>query len=418
MPFSSSFRATGSGSPDSSADIASPALEQLEPLVVEGRVRVGVEIAELLAVAVLVQQREPRLRRAERQLLAPERRSAPRARRSRARPRARRARRRRSRPRRPCAAGRAPRARPRTPPLGLPERLELISREEVGVAGDDLGLLGGLLLAHAHGAALLRALEQVLLQPLLVVERRVDPGCRHREEIYTPRQAQRGGQRVIIARVAASPGTSEARDYAGTMAGFWSGLSITLRRLDEIAADSRRLDADALERLRALQYGLHRSSEPLSGVEPPPGVRSGHEELAAALVDARDTTGDIAEAIDELRARRSRRAPARVARGAVQRPPGADAADRRADAPVQRRAGGRRTRRPSPRTFASSARSRSWRARPRALAALGSRARTRRRRHPRVPSLAKASGRTRPRCSDPSERLVAPEQLDALEQAG
>src|SRR3989442_6085374 len=81
------------------------------------------------------------------------------------------------------------------------------------------------------------------------------------------------------------------------MAGFWSGLSSTLRALEAIAADPRRLDEDALDALRALQYRLHWSSELLAGVEPPPGVRAGHEELADALVDARDATGEIAEAI-------------------------------------------------------------------------------------------------------------------------
>ena len=37
--------------------------------------------------------------------------------------------------------------------LGLAQRLELLDAEEVGVALDDLGLLGDLLLAHAHRAA-------------------------------------------------------------------------------------------------------------------------------------------------------------------------------------------------------------------------------------------------------------------------
>ena len=81
------------------------------------------------------------------------------------------------------------------------------------------------------------------------------------------------------------------------MAGFWSRLSSTLRALEAIAADPRRLDEDALDALRALQYRLHWSSELLAGVEPPPGVRAGHEEMADALVDARDATGEIAEAI-------------------------------------------------------------------------------------------------------------------------
>jgi hypothetical protein len=81
------------------------------------------------------------------------------------------------------------------------------------------------------------------------------------------------------------------------MAGFWSRLSSTLRALETIAADSRRLDDEVLDALRALQYRLHWSSELLAGVQPPPGIRAGHEELADALVDARDATGEIAEAI-------------------------------------------------------------------------------------------------------------------------
>ena len=83
------------------------------------------------------------------------------------------------------------------------------------------------------------------------------------------------------------------------MACFWSGLAGTLRGLEAIAADSRRLDEDALEPLRALQYRLHWSSELLAGVDPPPGVRDGHEELGAALIDARDATGEMVEAIEE-----------------------------------------------------------------------------------------------------------------------
>jgi hypothetical protein len=82
------------------------------------------------------------------------------------------------------------------------------------------------------------------------------------------------------------------------MAGFWSGLSGTLRGLEALAADSRRLDEDVVDRLRALQYRLHWSSELLAGVEPPPGARDAHAELADALVDARDATGEIADALD------------------------------------------------------------------------------------------------------------------------
>jgi hypothetical protein len=82
------------------------------------------------------------------------------------------------------------------------------------------------------------------------------------------------------------------------MAGFWSRLSGTLRALEAIAADSRRLDPEALDTLRALQYRLHWSNELLAGVQPPPGDRAGHEELADALVEARDATGEIVDAIE------------------------------------------------------------------------------------------------------------------------
>jgi hypothetical protein len=82
------------------------------------------------------------------------------------------------------------------------------------------------------------------------------------------------------------------------MAGFWGGLSRTLRGLEALAVDPHRLDADAAGALRAHQYRLHWSSELLAGVEPPPGARQAHAELADALVDARDATGEFADALE------------------------------------------------------------------------------------------------------------------------
>lgn len=89
-----------------------------------------------------------------------------------------------------------------------------------------------------------------------------------------------------------------ARAYAGTMAGFWSGLSRTLRALDTIAADPVRLDEDSLGALRTLQYRLHRSGELLDGVEPPAGSRRAHDELRDSLIDARDATAEMVDAIE------------------------------------------------------------------------------------------------------------------------
>ena len=55
--------------------------------------------------------------------------------------------------------------------LGGAERIELLPIEEVRVASDDLGALGDLRLADAHGADFLGALEEVLPQALLVLRR-------------------------------------------------------------------------------------------------------------------------------------------------------------------------------------------------------------------------------------------------------
>ena len=130
-----------------------------------------------------------------------------------------------------------------------------------------------------------------------------------------------------------STDTRAARGYAGTMAGFWSGLSGTLHALDSIAADPVRLDESAVAPLRTLQYRLHRSGELLEGVEPPAGARDAHDELRDALIDARDSTAWVAEAIElggheaaaelvfEWRGALFRVHLARMGLGASQRPP-------------------------------------------------------------------------------------------------
>jgi hypothetical protein len=102
----------------------------------------------------------------------------------------------------------------------------------------------------------------------------------------------------MIARLRQTTGTSASRSYAGTMAGFWSGLSGTLGALEAIAADGNRLDEDAIVPLRTLQYRLHWSSELLDGVQPPPGAQGAHEELRDSLVDARDATAEVIGALE------------------------------------------------------------------------------------------------------------------------
>jgi hypothetical protein len=84
------------------------------------------------------------------------------------------------------------------------------------------------------------------------------------------------------------------------MGELWSGLTMTLTRLERLAAEPRRLDDDdAPELLQRLQYTLHTAGERVYGLAPPPGAESAHRELWAALAAARDATADVGEALAE-----------------------------------------------------------------------------------------------------------------------
>jgi hypothetical protein len=92
--------------------------------------------------------------------------------------------------------------------------------------------------------------------------------------------------------------TGERQTYATAIAGLWNGLTRTLSRLEQIAADPDETlaGADAVEALPGLQYTLHAASEAVAGIAPPAEAQSSHAELAAALADARDATAEVAEA--------------------------------------------------------------------------------------------------------------------------
>jgi hypothetical protein len=104
----------------------------------------------------------------------------------------------------------------------------------------------------------------------------------------------------MIARVSRGVRTDERQGYESALDGLWSGLSRTLSRLEHYAADpDDRLDTDfAVESLSTLQYRLHVASELAVGIVPPPNSTTAHEELAAALADARDSTAEIVEALE------------------------------------------------------------------------------------------------------------------------
>ena len=179
--------------PERSAASSSLALHQLEPVGVEARARLRLDPPQLLAIGVARQHRELRLRVAQRHLLALERHAlreeailelvlALRE----------------LRRGKPAFAGLAQAIDPLRVVtgrlLGLAQGLELLAAEEVGVAADDLRLLRHFLLADAHGAPLLRALEQVLLELLLEIGRRKN--LRRRSRVHPSEPPRDGDERL------------------------------------------------------------------------------------------------------------------------------------------------------------------------------------------------------------------------------
>jgi hypothetical protein len=93
---------------------------------------------------------------------------------------------------------------------------------------------------------------------------------------------------------------AQARErYASEVGELWSGLAGTLVRLEALAGSPTRLgDDEGLDELRLLQYRLHAASEGAVGLSPPAAAESFHGELASALSDARDATGELIEAVE------------------------------------------------------------------------------------------------------------------------
>jgi hypothetical protein len=86
--------------------------------------------------------------------------------------------------------------------------------------------------------------------------------------------------------------------YATALDGMWSDLTGALTRLERIAAEPDELGEDLLDVLPVLQYSLHRAGEAIHGLPPLPATAMAHRELAAALEDARDVTGDVAALLE------------------------------------------------------------------------------------------------------------------------
>jgi hypothetical protein len=89
----------------------------------------------------------------------------------------------------------------------------------------------------------------------------------------------------------------ELTGYAAALDDLWLDVAPTLSALEHVAGEPVFLLEDA--DLDSLRYSLHRASELVHGLEPPPGARWPHAELAESLSAAREATGIVADALEE-----------------------------------------------------------------------------------------------------------------------
>jgi len=90
----------------------------------------------------------------------------------------------------------------------------------------------------------------------------------------------------------------DRQGYESAVADLWQSLGRALVRLERIAeCPPDRLAGEALDDLPGLQYGLHSAAEMAVGIEPPRGGEVVHEELLAALAQARDSTAEVGLAL-------------------------------------------------------------------------------------------------------------------------
>src|SRR5919108_3467960 len=91
----------------------------------------------------------------------------------------------------------------------------------------------------------------------------------------------------------------EPQTYAQAVGDLWEGVGAALVRLERIAESAPDVVADDfVSELPALQYTLHSGAELALGIDPPAGAEELHEELVAALGEARDSTAEIALALE------------------------------------------------------------------------------------------------------------------------
>ena len=93
---------------------------------------------------------------------------------------------------------------------------------------------------------------------------------------------------------------NEPHGYAEAVSHLWERVGGALVRLERVAESPvEAATDDFLGELPQLQYGLHAAAELAVGIDAPRGAEMLHEELVAALAEARDVTGEIGHALEE-----------------------------------------------------------------------------------------------------------------------
>ena len=104
---------------------------------------------------------------------------------------------------------------------------------------------------------------------------------------------------MMRARMEPSVRTGGRQTYSAAVTDLWERVGTALTRLERIAERP----ADVLveehsDELPGLQYSLHAGAELAVGIEAPPNAEDLHQELVAALTEARDATAEVAYAVE------------------------------------------------------------------------------------------------------------------------
>jgi hypothetical protein len=93
---------------------------------------------------------------------------------------------------------------------------------------------------------------------------------------------------------------NEPHGYAEAVSHLWERVGGALVRLERVAeSPAEAATDDFLGELPQLQYGLHAAAELAVGIDAPRGAEMLHEELVAALAEARDVTAEVGHALEE-----------------------------------------------------------------------------------------------------------------------